>query len=98
MGASSLGIVRQARTWLPIWKLTAQGRVQRLSETFWLMLSPVILYASVIYMAVQFRQGKGDDGLEASLAAAFVGLLLILLRNTWRLLVQIPSDEPRKET
>jgi hypothetical protein len=97
LGASALGIVRQVRTWVPIWQLTAQGRAERLRETFWLMVSPVIMYALVIYWASQLRQGKGDEWLETNLATAFVGLLLIVLRNSWRLLIQIASDEPRKE-
>ncbi len=97
MSASVLGILRQVRTWLPIWKLTTQGRVERLRETFWLVVGPVIIYALVIYWSSQLQQGKGDEWLEASLAAAFIGLLLMLLRNSWRLLSQIPSEEPRKE-
>ncbi len=97
LGASVLGIMRQVRTWLPVWKLSAQGRAERLRETFWLMVGPVIFYALIIYWSIQLRQGKGDDWLEASLAAALISLLLILLRNSWRLLIQIPSEEPRKE-
>ncbi len=94
LGFSVLGIVRQARTWLPIWNLATQGRTERLRETFWLMVSPVILYAWVIYWASQLRQGKGDQWMEANLAMAFIGLLLVLLRNSWRLLMQIPVEEP----
>ncbi len=95
--ASAFGIVRQVRTWLPIWKLTTQGRAERLRETFWLMIGPVIMYTLVIIWSSQLRQGKGDEWLEASLATAFISLLLILIRNSWRLLVQIPSDGPQKE-
>ena len=95
--ASVLGILRQVRTWLPVWKLTTQGRVARLRETFWLMVGPVIIYALIIYGALQLQQGKGDERLEASLATAFSGLLLSVLRNSWTLLIQIPSEELRKE-
>ncbi len=97
LGASALGIVRLVRTWLPIWKLTTQGRVERLRETFWLMVSPVIMYAWLMYWAIQLRQGKGDQWVETNLATAFIGLMLIVLRNSWRLLVQIPGEETRKE-
>ena len=95
--ASVLGILRQVRTWLPVWKLTTQGRVARLRETLWLMVGPVIIYAFIIYCSLQLRQGKGDEWLETSLATAFSGLLLSVLRNSWTLLIQIPSEEQRKE-
>ncbi len=97
LGFSVLGIMRQVRTWLPVWKLTTQGRAARLRETFWLMVSPVILYAWVIFWASQLRQGRGDEWLETNLATAFIGLLLVLIRNSWRLLTQIPQEEPNKE-
>ncbi len=90
--ASLMGIWRQLRTWLPVWQLTAQGRYERLRETFWMLVGPVLIYAGLIYSSSQLPQGKGDEATEANIATAFIVLLVIVLRNSWRLLVEIPSE------
>src|SRR5512136_2983200 len=38
--AAVLGIWRQVRTWLPVWRLQPHARVRRLTETFWVFLAP----------------------------------------------------------
>ncbi len=91
--AALLGIWRQLRTWWPIWRLTAHGGFRRFSETFWVFLAPAILDAWLIYSATQLQQGKGDEGTETNIAVALVILLIIVLRNSWQLLVEIPSTE-----
>ena len=91
--ACLVGIWRQVGAWLPVWRVTEAGRFARLRETFWTLVSPVFLYASLMYAAARLHQGKGDDASESSIAAVFVVLLVIVLRNSWRLLVEIPGEE-----
>ncbi len=88
-----IGIWRQVGAWLPVWRLTVAGRLARLRETFWMLLSPVFLYASLLYASFHLQQGKGDEASESSMAAVFIVLLVIVLRNSWRLLVEIPGEE-----
>ena len=92
-GACLFGIWRQVSAWLPVWRLTTTGRLVRLRETFWMLVGPVLIYAGLIYASTRLQQGKGDEGTESNIAAAFIVLLVIVLRNSWRLLVEIPSED-----
>jgi hypothetical protein len=94
--AAVLGIWRQLRTWEPVWRQTVKARFERWRETFWLLLGPVVTYGALLYSASQLQQGKGSDGIETNIATVFVILMVIVLRNTWRLLVEIPSEQQWK--
>jgi|SRR6476660_3094549 len=91
--ASLLGTWRQLRTWAPVWQLTLKGRFERLRETLWLVIGPILIYGALIYYSSQLQHGKGTDEIETNIATAFVILMVIVLRNTWRLLVEIPSEQ-----
>ena len=92
---SAIGVVRQFRLWLPVWRLTDQGQFERIRETFWLLLGPVLTYAALIYFSILLLQGINNVGLEANIAVAFIFLLALVLRNSWRLLIDIPSEQKR---
>ncbi len=92
-----LGTWRQLRTWLPVWRQATKGRYERLRETFWLLVAPVLVFAALIYSAAQLIGGTGGAPTEAGIASCFIILLAIVLRNSWRLLVEIPSEAQRKE-
>ncbi len=94
--AAVLGIWRQLRTWLPVWRLTARAQIQRLTETFWVFVAPALLDVWLIYSATRLQQGKGDEGTETNIAVALVVLLVIVLRNSWQLLIEIPSEEAKQ--
>jgi len=94
--ASLLGIWRQVRTWAPVWQLTSKGRFERLRETLWLVVGRILIYGALIYYSSQLQQGKGTDEIETNIATAFVILMVIVLRNTWRLLVEIPTEQEWK--
>ncbi len=91
-----IGIWRQVGAWLPVWRLKAAGSFTRLRETFWMLVGPVFLYATLLYASTRLQAGRGDASSESSIAAVFIVLLVIVLRNSWRLLVEIPSEEQNK--
>ncbi len=91
--ACLFGSWRQVGAWLPVLRLTTAGRVARLRETFWMLVSPVLVYAGLFYTAIRLLQGHGDEGSETNIASALILLLVIVLRNSWRLLVEIPAQE-----
>ncbi len=97
LGACAVGIWRQLATWLPEWRLKTSGRWSRLRETFWLLIGPVSIYLWLIYLAFQLIRGKGSEGTETNIAVALIILLSVVLRNSWRLLVEIPSEQARKD-
>jgi hypothetical protein len=93
--ASLLGILRQLRTWLPVWKLTAQGRYKRIRETIWMLVGPVCIRRCYTRLASCNKAktikcgGEYRDGIyrpQDELAQKF-------LEVTGR----IPSEEQRKE-
>jgi cytochrome b561 len=91
-----LGIWRQLRTWAPVWQLKIKGRFERLRETLWLVIAPIMIYLALIYFSIQLQHGRGSDEVETNIATAFVILMVIVLRNTWRLLVEMPSEQQWK--
>ena len=93
--ASLLGILRQLTTWVPVWRATAKVRRERLRETFWMLVSPALMYAWLIYSSSQLDKGKGTEGTETNIAVALIMLTIIVLRNSWRLLIEIPSKKQR---
>ncbi len=46
----------------------------------------------LLFLAIQLNQGKGSDGTETNIAVALVILFIIVLRNSWQLLVELPSE------
>ncbi len=66
-------------------------------ETFWLLVAPVLVFAVLIYSAAQLIGGTGGAPTEAGIASCRIIPLAIVLRNSWRLLVEIPSEAQRKE-
>lgn len=48
---------------------------------------------STFYYSTYLQGGKGTEASESSIAAIFIALLVNVLRNSWRLLVEIPSED-----
>ena len=96
MVTAVLGIWRQLRTWSPVWRQTLQAPFERWRETFWLLLGPVLTYLALLYSAIQLQHGRGNVGIETNIATEFVIMMVIVLRNTWRLLVEIPTEQQWK--
>src|SRR5512133_450572 len=94
--AAVLGIWRQLRTWVPVWRQTIQAPIERWRETFWLLLGPILTYLALLDSASQLQHGRGNEGIETTIATEFVILMVIVLRNTWRLLVEIPTEQQWK--
>ncbi len=90
--AAILGIARQIRTWLPLWRVSGQSPWNRISRTLWVFVAPALLDAWLIYSAMQLQQGRGTQTVEINIAVALVVLLVIVLRNSWQLLVEIPVE------
>ncbi len=94
--AAVLGIWRQLRTWSPVWQQPDQARFERWRETFWLLLGPILCFGALVYSVVQLQPGGSNEGLETNIATIFIILMVIVLRNTWRLLVELPSEQQKK--
>src|SRR5512142_2463982 len=56
--AALIGVLRQLRAWLPVWK-TGHGQWERLLETLWLFVAPALMWAWLAFSASQLKEGKG---------------------------------------
>ncbi len=90
--SAGIGIVRQLRTWLPVWRLSSHGALERLLETIWLFVAPALMWAWAVYWSTRLQNGRADPSVEINIASALIILLVIVLRNSWRLLFQIPRE------
>ena len=91
--APLLGMWRQVQTWLPFWQLSSSGRLERLHETFWLLIGPALIYLGLMASGLRMLLAGSDADTQANTATCFIILLAILLRNSWRLLVEAPQEE-----
>ena len=48
------------------------------------------------YSASQLQAGRGSQGTQVNIAVALMVLKITVLRNSWRLLVELPSGQPCK--
>lgn len=82
---------RTFRVWWPVVRLGEAGRWQRLTQSFWLLVVPLVVYAYLLLGAIQLLTGS-KDGLF-NIAGAFLGAFSVALRNAWRLVVKV-ADKP----
>lgn len=90
-----IGIYRQVRAWLPVWRGQTGQLGRQLLEALWLFVAPTLVWAWLVFSALQLREGTGSTGVEINIGAALVLLLAIVLRNSWRLLFEIPAEDGR---
>lgn len=74
-------------------RLIEKGRWQRLQQSFWLLIAPILVCLYLLFGAVQLLRGDQIDGL-ISVASSFLSMFAISIRNSWRLVataVQNPA-------
>lgn len=81
---------RSIRLWWPVVRLGHAGRRHRLTQSFWLLVLPVIAYLYLLFGAVGLL--RGDTYAIITVAGAFLTLFAIALRNAWRLAVDAASE------
>ncbi len=92
---TGLGVIRGVRTWLPVWRSREQRRRERLWQTLWLLVGPLVAYLAVGISAVQLYSAKQTDDIYTGLAWTLIGFFPIVLRNSWNLLFEIAAEKRR---
>lgn len=80
----ALVLWRTVRIWWPVVRIAEEGRLQRLEQSFWLLLLPIAAALYLLLGGVQLVRGDQGDGL-ISVAGAVLSIFAISLRNSWRL-------------
>jgi cytochrome bd-type quinol oxidase subunit 2 len=82
-----IALWRVFKTWWPVFRLNKEGRRHRVAQSFWLLIAPILAYLYLLFGAAQLW--LGDATALISIAAAFMTLFAIALRNAWRLVVSV---------
>lgn len=78
---------RVLKTWWPVFRITEKGRWQRVAQSFWLLIVPVLAYLYLMVGAIELL--LGDSTAYVEVAGAFMALFAVALRNAWRLVVSV---------
>ncbi len=89
---AAVGVYRLLATWLPVWRGVFRGRRERLVETVWWLVTPLAIYLALARLAVDLIFGGRSDVILQLIGYFVVGLFSIVLRNTWRLLVELTAE------
>ena len=86
------GIVRLLRNWIPVWRRMFRDRRERIVEVIWLVASPLAVYLAMAFFALRMLRSDPSPEPQRDLAYCVVGLFANVLRNSWKLMIEIASD------
>jgi hypothetical protein len=86
----AVALWRVFRTWWPVFRIGDQGRWHRIAQSFWLLIAPIGVYTYLLIGGIQLVYG--DATAVLTVAAAFMSLFAIALRNSWRLVVRVQKQ------
>jgi hypothetical protein len=93
----AVGTVRAVKTWRPVIpSIRDLARADLLLQTFWLLITPVIVYLVFTYTAGAYLFGKNPALNQENVAYAMLALFSICLRNSWRLLFDVAMERRNK--
>jgi hypothetical protein len=97
---TAIGILQVTTTWLPVWRGMFHRRVERLWQTVWLLIGPLLAYLTLASSANDMVQGSISAYTQMNIAFVIMGLFALALRNSWNLLVELRYERkaPDKET
>jgi hypothetical protein len=91
MGVVSIG--RLLWAWVPVWRnVFAQGE-GGFFELVWLVLTPLGAYAGMLLFGYQAMTRGADPQLELNVAFCLVALFAAVLRNSWKLTVELVEEK-----
>ncbi len=96
LAAASYGAIGAVLTWLPVWRSIFQGRRERLWQTAWLLIAPLLVYSSLAAAGWAIHSGSELGSEQYTIAYTIVGLFSIALRNSWSLLFELTYERKQK--
>ncbi len=92
---AGFGLFRLLTAWLPVWRGVLGGRHERILEILWMLAAPLTAYVFLIVFARELAGAAAQDTMY-NIGFVVVGLFLIVLRNSWRLLVEVAAGSKDK--
>ncbi|HEY3342896.1 MAG TPA: hypothetical protein VGK81_12795 [Anaerolineae bacterium] len=90
------GVYRLFTTWLPVWRGVFRGRGERLVEIAWWFATPLAVHLALAFYAFEILRGGKSSDVLLSIGFWIVGLFGIVLRNSWRLLVELSAERSKR--
>jgi hypothetical protein len=87
-----ISVVRILQAWLPVWRGLSRGRGERVWQTAWLLVGPLLAYIYLGTIGLALFMGKAADDDDLSVAFVLVALFSLALRNSWNLLVEVAAE------
>ncbi len=91
------GAARAIAAWLPVWRSILHRRGERLWETLWLLVGPLVAYASLGRLGFDLLNNYPLSQVQESIAITLIWLFTIVLRNSWNLLVELTYERSRAQ-
>jgi hypothetical protein len=91
------GIYRLLAAWLPVWHGVFHGRRERWVETVWWLAVPLAAYLAFGFFALEILRGGKSSEVLYSISYCMVGMFGIVLRNSWRLLVELTAERSNRQ-
>lgn len=89
-----VGAYRLLVVWAPVWRGIFKGRREKVVEILWWLASPLLTYLALGNLGLEMLRRGTSLGLQQVIGYCVVVLFGIVLRNSWRLLVEMSSEEP----
>ena len=83
---------RILQAWVPVWRGMGLGRRERIWQTAWLLIGPLLAYLYLGSTGLSLLAGRAADDVDLSIAFTLTGLFAMALRNSWNLLVEVASE------
>ena len=93
---AGIGGGRAVLTWLPVWRGPAQRQGERIGQTVWLLVGPLLAYATLIANALAITTTEPAAYAQTGVGLTLLGLFVIALRNSWNLLFELTYERKRK--
>ncbi len=91
-----VSVFRILQAWLPVWRGVFRGRGERLWQTAWLLIGPLLAYLSLGDLGLALFRGEASGATDLNIAFIVVGLFGLALRNSWNLLVEVAAEQRKK--
>jgi phosphoglycerol transferase MdoB-like AlkP superfamily enzyme len=95
--AVGISVLRILQAWLPVWRGVFRGRGERVWQTAWLLVGPLLVYIYLGTTGLALLRGTAADSVDLSIAFVLVSLFSLALRNSWNLLVEVAAERKRTD-
>lgn len=88
------GIARLIFVWGPLWRRVFRTRREQVTEMVWMLATPMVVDVALGQNALQAWRTGISPQIQENIGFCIVGLFAIMLRNSWKLLIEVAFRSP----